>query len=78
MDNQQIFNFVVAIAAFLAVFVFNQVTRKIQKLEDDSTAMRERLLQDYVQKDDYKADIAEIKTILRQIFDKLDGKADKP
>jgi uncharacterized membrane protein len=78
MDNQQIFNFVVAIAAFLAVFVFNQVTRKIQKLEDDSTAMRERLLQDYVQKDDYKADIAEIKMILRQIFDKLDGKADKP
>lgn len=78
MDNQQIFNFVVAIAAFLAVFVFNQVTRKIQKLEDDSTAMRERLLQDYVQKDDYKADIAEIKSILRQIFDKLDGKADKP
>jgi uncharacterized membrane protein len=78
MDNQQIFNFVVAIAAFLAVFVFNQVTRKTQKLEDDSSAMRERLLQDYVQKDDYKADIAEIKTILRQIFDKLDGKADKP
>jgi uncharacterized membrane protein len=78
MDNQQIFNFVVAIAAFLAVFVFNQVTRKIQKLEDDSTAMRERLLQDYVQKDDYKADIKEIKEILRQIFDKLDGKADKP
>ena len=77
MDNQQIFNFVVAIAAFLAVFVFNQVTRKIQKLEDDSSAMRERLLQDYVQKDDYKADIAEIKSILRQIFDKLDGKADK-
>jgi hypothetical protein len=78
MDNQQIFNFVVAIAAFLAVFVFNQVTRKIQKLEDDSSAMRERLLQDYVQKDDYKADIKEIKDILRQIFDKLDGKADKP
>jgi uncharacterized membrane protein len=78
MDNQQIFNFVVAIAAFLAVFVFNQVTRKIQKLEDDSAAMRERLLQDYVQKDDYKADIKEIKEILRQIFDKLDGKADKP
>ena len=77
MDNQQIFNFVVAIAAFLAVFVFNQVTRKIQKLEDDANAMRENLLRDYVQKDDYKADIAEIKSILRQIFDKLDSKQDK-
>jgi cell division protein FtsL len=77
MDNQQIFNFVVAIAAFLAVFVFNQTTRKIQKLEDDVSAMREQILKDYVQKDDYKADIKEIKDILRQIFDKLDSKQDK-
>jgi hypothetical protein len=77
MDNQQIFNFVVAIAAFLAVYVFNQVTRKIQKLEDDAASIRENLLKDYVQKDDYKADIAEVKTILRQIFDKLDSKQDK-
>lgn len=77
MDNQQIFNFIVAIAAFLAVYVFNQVTRKIQKLEDDASTLRENLLKDYVQKDDYKSDIAEIKTILRQIFDKLDSKQDK-
>lgn len=77
MDNQQIFNFVVAIAAFLAVFVFNQTTRKIQKLEDEAVSLRESILRDYVQKDDYKDDIAEIKSILRQIFDKLDGKADK-
>jgi hypothetical protein len=39
--------------------------------------MREQILRDYVHKDDYKADIAEIKTILRQIFDKLDSKQDK-
>jgi hypothetical protein len=77
MDNQQIFNFIVAIAAFLAVYVFNQVTRKIQKLEDDASSLRENLLKDYVQKDDYKSDIAEIKSILRQIFDKLDSKQDK-
>jgi hypothetical protein len=31
----------------------------------------------YVAKDDYRADISEIKLILKQIFDKLDGKADK-
>lgn len=77
MDNQQIFNFVVGIAAFLAVYVFNQTTRKIQKLEDDASNMREQILRDYVQKDDYKADIKEIKDILRQIFDKLDSKQDK-
>lgn len=73
MDNQQLFNLVVSIAAFLAVFVFNWITRKIQKLEDEM----KQLPHDYVQKDDYRADIKEVKDILRQIFDKLDAKQDK-
>lgn len=73
MDLQHLFNIVVSIAGFLAVFVFNQYTRKIQKLEDKQEDMP--LL--YVQKLDYKEDIKEIKDILRQIFEKLDNKADK-
>lgn len=40
-------------------------------------SVRETILKDYVQKDDYKADIKEVKDILRQIFDKLDSKQDK-
>jgi hypothetical protein len=32
---------------------------------------------DYVQKDDYRADMRDVKELLKQIFDKLDGKADK-
>jgi hypothetical protein len=31
----------------------------------------------YVQKDDYRRDIDEVKGMLKQIFDKLDNKADK-
>jgi cell fate (sporulation/competence/biofilm development) regulator YmcA (YheA/YmcA/DUF963 family) len=73
MDNQQLFNLVVSIAGFLAVFVFYQVMQRIQKLEDELKA----LPRDYVTKDDYRADIKEVKDILRQIFDKLDAKADK-
>jgi hypothetical protein len=73
MENQVVFNFVVAIAGFLLVFVFNSVTRKLQKLEDKLAEMP----MSYVQKDDYRADISEIKSILKQIFDKLDNKADK-
>jgi len=30
-----------------------------------------------VAKDDYRSDISEVKAILKQIFDKLDNKADK-
>ena len=73
MDNQQIFNAVVSIAGFLAVFVFNNVTKQIQRLEDKIN----ELPKEYVAKDDYRSDIAEIKDILKQIFNKLDAKADK-
>ena len=73
MDNQQIFNAVVSIAGFLAVFVFNNVTKQIQRLEDKIN----ELPKEYVAKDDYRSDITEIKNILKQIFNKLDSKADK-
>ena len=74
MDNQQIFNAVVSIAGFLAVFVFNNTTKQIQRLEDKIN----ELPKEYVAKDDYRNDIAEVKDILKQIFNKLDSKADKP
>jgi len=73
MDNQQIFNIVVSIAGFLAVYVFNSTTKQIQRIEDKLN----ELPKEYVAKDDYRSDITEIKSILKQIFDKLDNKADK-
>jgi cell fate (sporulation/competence/biofilm development) regulator YmcA (YheA/YmcA/DUF963 family) len=73
MDNQQIFNMIVSIAGFLAVYVFNNTTKQIQRLEDKIN----ELPKEYVAKDDYRSDIAEVKNILKQIFDKLDNKADK-
>ena len=73
MDNQQLFNVVVSIAGFLAVWVFTNQMQRTQKLEDKIN----ELPKEYVQKDDYKEDIKEVKDILKQIFDKLDSKADK-
>jgi cell fate (sporulation/competence/biofilm development) regulator YmcA (YheA/YmcA/DUF963 family) len=69
MDNQQIFNIVVSIAGFLAVYVFNNTTKQIQRLEDKIN----ELPKEYVAKDDYRSDITEIKDILKQIFNKLDS-----
>jgi len=73
MDNQQLFNLVVSVAGFLAAYVINSLTRTIQKLEDKVNDMPHN----YVAKDDYRSDIADIKSILKQIFDKLDNKQDK-
>jgi hypothetical protein len=73
MDNQHLFNLVIGVAGFLAAYVINSMTRNIQKLEDKVND----LPRGYVQKDDYRSDIAEVKAILKQIFDKLDSKQDK-
>ncbi len=78
MDNQQLFNLVVAVAGFLAVFVFYQVMQRLQRLEDKLAEVERMLPHDYVQKDDYRNDVRELKDMLRQLFDKLDNKADKP
>jgi hypothetical protein len=77
MDNQQLFNLVVSVAGFLGAFVFYQVMQRLQRTEDKLSEMERNMPLTYVQKDDYKSDIKEIKDILRQIFDKLDNKADK-
>lgn len=73
MDTQVIFNIAIACAGGLALWVLNAMTRQIQRLEDKL----EQLPHDYVQKTDYREDIKELKDMLRQLFDKLDAKADK-
>ena len=73
IENQQIFNFIIIIAGFLAAFVVNKVTKDITRMEDDI----KELPHTYVAKNDYRTDIAEIKIMLAKIFDKLDKKVDK-
>jgi hypothetical protein len=73
MDNQQIFNIVVSCAGFLAGWVLNNITKSLTRLEDRIEDVQVR----YVTKDDYRRDIDELKDICKQIFDKLDKKADK-
>ena len=73
MENQQIFNVIIIIAGFLAAFVVDKVTKDITRMEDDI----KNLPHTYVDKNDYRRDIAEIKSMLAKIFDKLDKKVDK-
>lgn len=73
MDGQQIFNFIVGGTGFLLVYIFTRLTMDIAKIEEEI----KDLPHVYVSKDDYKDDIKEIKDILKQIFEKLDSKADK-
>lgn len=69
-----LFNIVVGIAAFFGGYTLNRITKMLDRMDDD---IRE-LPHVYADKDTYKSDIAEIKGMLGKIFDKLDGKVDKP
>lgn len=72
-DTQIIFNFVVGVAGFLGVFVFSQIMQRLTKQEEKL----HELPHTFVRRDDYRADMAEVKTMLHQIYEKLDSKADK-
>ncbi len=73
MDAQFIFNSLVGISAFFGGWVLNNITKAIERLDKDVREMP----RNYVSKEDYHRDIDELKDICKQIFNKLDGKADK-
>jgi hypothetical protein len=73
MESQFIFNIIVGIAAFFGGWMLNSITKAIERLDSDVRSMPHT----YVSKDDYRRDIDELKDICKQIFAKLDNKADK-
>jgi hypothetical protein len=73
MDYQVLFNLAVAIAGFFGGWTLNRIYIAIDRLDSDVRSMPH----DYVSRDDYKADIREMRDLLGKIFDKLDNKADK-
>lgn len=73
MDTQTLFNVAVTLAGFLGGWILNSIYQSIRVLDKDVRNMPHY----YVTKDDYHRDIGEIKDMCRQIFAKLDAKADK-
>ena len=73
MDNQILFNLAIALAGFLGGWVLNNIYRSLERLDTDVRAMP----LNYVGRDDYRADMRDVKDMLGKIFDKLDSKVDK-
>jgi hypothetical protein len=73
MDTQALFNIAVSLAGVLGGWILNNIWQSIRLLDKDVRQMPHV----YVAKEDYKADISEIKSMLAKIFDKLEAKADK-
>lgn len=73
MDTQVLFNIAVSLAGFLGGWVLNNIYRSIERLDTGVRAMPHT----YVAREDYRADMRDVKDMLGKIFDRLDGKVDK-
>jgi len=75
--SQDLVNIIVAVAGTAMGWMLKVVWDSIRLLQDDVKALERALHTKYVSKDDYRADIQELKDMLKAIFDRLDRKADK-
>lgn len=73
MDAQMLFNIGLGLIGFFGGWTINSITRSVERLDTDVRGLQ----REYVTKQDYHRDIDEIKAMCKQIFDKLDSKADK-
>jgi hypothetical protein len=77
MMSQDTINLITACSGAIVGWVLKVIWDAVRTLQEDMKEIERDLHTSYVSKDDYRNDIAEIKDILKQIFDKLDKKADK-
>jgi len=75
--SQDTINLIISGAGAVIGWVLRVIWESIRKLQEEMNAFQREVHTEYLTKDDYRQDIVEVKDILKQIFDKLDRKADK-
>jgi hypothetical protein len=77
MTIQELFNLGSAIMIALIGWFAREMWQTVKEVTKDLSRLREDLPKSYVPKEDWKDGMNEIKDMLGQIFNRLDGKADK-
>ena len=75
--SQDLINLTIAGSGAVLGWLLKVIWDSVRILQEDMKEIERELHTEYVSKSDYRADILEIKDILKQIFNKLDGKVDK-
>lgn len=73
VEPQFLINILFATAGAAFGWILNSISRSIVRIEDRISEMP----MIYVNRDDYRVDIQDIKGMLGKIFDRLDKKADR-
>lgn len=72
-----VLNVVSYVAAVAVLWIGKRAIADLKSLQKAHAELEQSLPLIYLRRDDYREDITEIKTLLRDIFTKLDGKADR-
>ena len=75
--SQDTINLIISGAGAVIGWILRMIWESVRKLQEEMNAFQREVHTEYVNKDDYRKDIIEVKEILGKIFDKLDRKADK-
>jgi hypothetical protein len=75
--SQDLVNLVIGVAGAAMGWMLKVVWDSIRLLQDDVKELERAMHTKYVSKDDYRADIQDIKSMVKAIFDRLERKADK-
>ena len=77
MTTEQMMLTVLSMVSAALGWFARELWSMVKELKADIANLRAELPRVYVARDDYRADIRELKDMLGKIFDRLDGKADK-
>jgi hypothetical protein len=77
MNQQDLINIIFGASAGVLGWFARELWSAVKELKSDLAKLREELPKVYVTRDDFKADVREIKDMLTRLFDRLDNKADK-
>jgi len=77
VEFQTLFNSLLGLVSIFVGWYLRAVWDAVSNLQKDVKAIERYTSSTYVRRDDYQLDIAEIKSMLIRIDDKLDDKVDK-
>lgn len=77
MELQSLLNAVFGAVLMLSGWILRTIWDAVSNLKKDLQELERGLPDTYVRRDDYRDDMSEVKDMLKAIFNKLDGKADK-
>lgn len=75
--TQDLINIIIGVAGTAMGWLLKVVWDSIRLLQDEMKSLERVIHTKYVSKDDYRADVQELKDMCRAIFDRLERKADK-